>query len=147
MSVASGQTERVLDVDAQVPDRAVELGVTEQDLHRAQVAGLPIDERHLGAPERIRAIGRRLEADLYQPPLQELRVLARGAAAPLIAPARKQRLVEATAALAVPLQRPLSTRGQSATGWPVNILGLCISAGVVMRSTLTWLLRVPASRP
>ena len=39
------QLERVVDLDAEIPDGARQLRVTEQDLHRPQVFRPPIDQR------------------------------------------------------------------------------------------------------
>ena len=46
----------VFEFDAQISNRAVHLRVTEQELHRAQIAGLSVDLRRLGAPQRVRAV-------------------------------------------------------------------------------------------
>ena len=42
--------QRVFEFDAKISDCAVHLGVAEQELNSAQVAGLPVDLRHLGSP-------------------------------------------------------------------------------------------------
>ena len=48
---------------AQAPHRAFQLSVAQQQLHRPQVLGLPVDNRCLGAPERMGAIIGRVDAD------------------------------------------------------------------------------------
>jgi hypothetical protein len=48
--------QRILKVHTEIPNRAVHLGVTEQELNRAHVASLAIDLRNLGAPHGMCAI-------------------------------------------------------------------------------------------
>lgn len=55
-----GQFQGVVDFDAQVANGAVELGVSKQKLYRSEILRTPIDERRLGAPQRMRSIGRRI---------------------------------------------------------------------------------------
>ena len=50
------QSKRILDVDAEVPDRALDLRMAEQDLNGAEVAGLLVYDRCLGPPERMRPV-------------------------------------------------------------------------------------------
>jgi hypothetical protein len=52
------QMERVLDVDTKIADRALDLGVAEQDLDRPQIAGCFVDDRRLRSPQRVRAVMR-----------------------------------------------------------------------------------------
>jgi len=42
-----GERECIFDIDAKVADRAFDLGVTQQDLHRAEVASGFVDDRCL----------------------------------------------------------------------------------------------------
>ena len=49
--------------DAQVPDRAVHLGVTEKKLNGSKVASLLVYLGDLGSPHRMRAICARLQTD------------------------------------------------------------------------------------
>jgi hypothetical protein len=55
---ALSDRQGVLDFNAQVANRAVKLGVAQQELHRADVAGFSVDERGLRPPQRMCAIGR-----------------------------------------------------------------------------------------
>jgi hypothetical protein len=50
------QSKRVLNVDAEVPDRALNLRVPEQDLNGAEISGLLVDDGRLGPPERVRPV-------------------------------------------------------------------------------------------
>src|SRR4051794_27091576 len=45
--------ERVIHLDAEISDRALDLGVTEQELDRPQVAGAPVDQGSLRPPQRV----------------------------------------------------------------------------------------------
>ena len=56
-----GYCQRVIDLNAEIADRALDLGVPEQELHGSQVAGAPIDQRRLRAPQRMRTEQRRIE--------------------------------------------------------------------------------------
>jgi hypothetical protein len=44
-----GDGERVIDLDAEVPDRALDLGMAKEQLNRPKIAGTPIDQRRLGS--------------------------------------------------------------------------------------------------
>ena len=50
------QSKRVLDVDAEVPDRALNLRVPEQDLNGAKISGLLVDDGRFGPPQRVRPV-------------------------------------------------------------------------------------------
>ncbi len=52
---ALGESERILDVDAKISNGAFDLGMSEQNLHSAQVSNLLVDDRRLGA-RRMRAV-------------------------------------------------------------------------------------------
>jgi len=43
--------ERIIHIDAEVPDSALDLGVAEQKLHGSQIPGASVDERRLGSPQ------------------------------------------------------------------------------------------------
>ena len=43
-----GHLKRVVDLNAEVARGALDLGVSEQELHSAQVAGSPVDQRDFG---------------------------------------------------------------------------------------------------
>ena len=46
-----GDGESVINLDAEIPDGALDLGVTEQQLDSLEVAGPPIDQGRLGAAQ------------------------------------------------------------------------------------------------
>jgi hypothetical protein len=43
--------ERIVDLDSEITNGTLDLGVTEQQLHGAQVAGSPVDDHRLGPPQ------------------------------------------------------------------------------------------------
>jgi hypothetical protein len=45
------QSEGILDIDAEVADRALDLRMAKQDLHGAQVSRLLVDDGRLGSAE------------------------------------------------------------------------------------------------
>jgi hypothetical protein len=45
-----GRGERVIDLDAELPDGALHLGVPEDQLNRAEVRGPPVGQRGLDPP-------------------------------------------------------------------------------------------------
>lgn len=47
--------QRILHLDAQVSDSALNLGVAEQELHCSQITGAAANQRRLGPPQRVRA--------------------------------------------------------------------------------------------
>lgn len=52
---AFSQSKRVHYVDAEVPDRALDLRMAEQDLNGGEISGLLVDDRRLGPPQRVRS--------------------------------------------------------------------------------------------
>ena len=66
----------VINLHPEIAHRAFELGVTEQQLHGAQVAGLAIDQRCFGAAQRVRAVCGGVQADRADSSLHDARVLA-----------------------------------------------------------------------
>jgi hypothetical protein len=71
------KVERVLDVHAKVAYRALDFGVTQQELHRAQIDGRFVDDRCLGPPERMRAIILAPKADGSHPLIDQPGILPR----------------------------------------------------------------------
>jgi len=69
--------QRVVDLDAQISNRALELAVAEQQLHGAEVAGFAVDQRRLGAAQRMDPISRRIEPDGFDPPKPKIFITPR----------------------------------------------------------------------
>ena len=87
----------VVNLDAEVADGALDLGVPEQQLHGAQVAGSPIDQRGLGPAQGVRSELEGIEPDAGNPLTDQAGVLPGGQAAINSAPAGKQELAVAPA--------------------------------------------------
>jgi hypothetical protein len=51
-----GESERILNINAQISNGAFKFGVAEQNLHSPQVAGLFVNNRCLGPTQRVGAI-------------------------------------------------------------------------------------------
>jgi hypothetical protein len=87
-----GDRERIVDLDAEVPDRALHLGVAKEQLDRAEVPGSPIDQGRLSSTQRMSAEQRRGETDAGDPLRQQPGILAGGEATTLAATATKQKI-------------------------------------------------------
>jgi hypothetical protein len=70
-----GDGERVVDLDAEVSDRALHLSVAEEQLYRAKVPGAPVDQSRLGSPQRVGAEQRRVQTDAGNPLRQQASIL------------------------------------------------------------------------
>lgn len=70
-----GKSQGVIDLHAEISNGAFELGVSQEELDRTKVAGLPVDHRYLGSPQRMCAVGGRVEADRTYPALNQPCVL------------------------------------------------------------------------
>ena len=58
-----GDLQRVIDLNAKIPDGTLELRVPEQELNRTQILGPPVDQRRLGPPQRMGAVSRRVQTN------------------------------------------------------------------------------------
>lgn len=70
-----GEGERVLDVHPEIAHRALDLGVTQEQLHRPQIAGCLVDDRRLGPGKRVRAIVLAPQPDCCHPLVHEPGIL------------------------------------------------------------------------
>ena len=57
----------IIDLDTEVPHRALDLGVTKKQLHRSQIAGAPIDQGCLGSPQGMCTEQVRIQSDAGNP--------------------------------------------------------------------------------
>ncbi len=55
-----GHLQGVVHFDPQIPNRALQFGVTQQELDGPEVLRAPVDQRRLGAAESVRAVGSRI---------------------------------------------------------------------------------------
>ena len=70
------QAQRVLDLNSEVANSALQLRVTQQKLHRALVSSLLVSLRGLGATQRVRSIGGAIQPSGYHPFAHDARVLS-----------------------------------------------------------------------
>ncbi len=71
-----GDRQSVVYLNPKIPDSALELGVTEQELNGAEILGPPIHQRRLRATKRMRPIRLGIPADQSGPTLHDPGVLA-----------------------------------------------------------------------
>ena len=71
-----GYGEGIIDIDAQVSNGALDLGVAEQELNGSKVPGSSVDHGRLGPPERVRAEFQRIETDAGNPLADEAGILS-----------------------------------------------------------------------
>jgi hypothetical protein len=97
ISVRSASGQGVLDIDAEIAHGAFDLCVTQQNLHRAEVARLLVDDGRLGSPERMRAVILSSQADPCDPLVHEPSILPGADVTGLIDPAGKDEVGERAA--------------------------------------------------
>ena len=90
------ECERVLDVNAQVPDGALDLRMAEQDLHGAQVARLLVDNGSLGSAQRVRPVVLTAQSNPSYPLVNEAGILPGADVIGVVNPAREDEVVERT---------------------------------------------------
>ncbi len=71
------QTSTLSEFDTQIANGAIHLGVTKQQLHRAEISGLPIDLGDFGSSHRVRSVCAWLQSDRPNPVLEHSGILAR----------------------------------------------------------------------
>ena len=79
--------ERIINLDPEVPDRALHFGVPKEHLDRAKVPRSPVNQRGLGSPQRVGAEQCRVQTDASDPPRQQAGILAGGETAAFAAAA------------------------------------------------------------
>ena len=90
---AFSECERILDVDAQVPNGGLDFRVAEQDLHGTQIARLLVDDRGLGSSQRMRPVVLTPQSNSGHPLINEPSILPGADMIGVIDPARKSELV------------------------------------------------------
>ena len=73
-----GNGEGIVNFDAKVSDRALDVGVAQQELDSPEVAGSTVDQRGLGPANGVRAVERRIEANPFHPLRNQAGVLPGG---------------------------------------------------------------------
>jgi len=89
-----GKCERVVDLDPEVSDRALDLAMPEQKLARSQVARPLIDQRDLCPSKAMRAVGTRLKPDSADPLVHQTPILAGSDVIAGAAPAREKPVIK-----------------------------------------------------
>jgi hypothetical protein len=70
------ERQGIIDFDPEVTDGALDLGMSEEQLDRSQIAGRTVDLRRLGTAHRMRAIGAAVHPGTLDPALYDAGVLA-----------------------------------------------------------------------
>ena len=99
-----GQEQRVLYVNTQIPDSALDFGVAEQDLHGTQVSNLLIDDRRFGPPQGMGTIILPPETYACDPLIHQPRILPGADVVGMIQPAWEHEVVERTTTTLQPSQ-------------------------------------------
>jgi hypothetical protein len=73
-----GDGQRVFDLDTEISDRAIHLGMSQEELHRSQIARLSVDLRNFRPAHRVGPIGTRLQPDRRHPVAHQAGILAGG---------------------------------------------------------------------
>jgi hypothetical protein len=73
-----GYRKGVVNLDSEISHRAFDLGVAQKQLHRSQIPRSLVDQRCLGAPDRMGAVERRIKANACDPLRQKPCVLSGG---------------------------------------------------------------------
>lgn len=68
-----GDGEGVVHLDTETAHRALDLGVSQEDLRGPQVTRLALDQRRLGPLHRVRAVSERVQPDLGETTMHEPR--------------------------------------------------------------------------
>jgi len=71
-----GNRERVVNLDAEISDRAFDLGVAEQELDGSQIPRAAVDQRCLGPPQGVGAKHPRVKPDACHPVSKKAGILA-----------------------------------------------------------------------
>src|SRR5438094_6924117 len=67
--------QRIVDLDAEIPNYAFEFRVPEQQLNGSEISGPPIDHRSFRTSDRMRAVCRRVQTDRVDPRPNNPRIL------------------------------------------------------------------------
>lgn len=102
------QAQGIFGVNTEVADRALKLGMAEQDLHRPQIAGPFVDQCHLDPPQAVRAVGRATQADTLDPIADQPGILPRADVIVAADPAREHIVCQTTAAMGQPCNQALA---------------------------------------
>ena len=99
--------ECIVDVDAEIPNSALNLRVAEQELDGPEVTCSSVDHRGFGTPHGMGAVGEGIQPNRAEPRPKQAGVLARRHRPLSIDPARKERLTFLQALLLQPARHSL----------------------------------------
>jgi hypothetical protein len=83
------QAQRIVNLDPEIADRALNLRMCEKQLDRSEIASLAVDLRRFGATHRMRAEGRVVHPGALNPAMHDAGVLAGGDMRLIVDAARK----------------------------------------------------------
>ena len=106
-----GQRQRVIDIDTEIADCIFDVGMAEQYLHGSKVSSRLVDERSLGAPQRMGTIFMVVEADCRHPLMEQSSVLARAQVAEIIYATGKDEIARRATAPGEPGRQAISCFG------------------------------------
>ena len=85
--------QRVVDLDAEVSDNTLKFAVTQEKLDGPEIPGAPIDQRRFGTPQRMSAVGSRIQSNRRHPRPDDSGILPRRKMRRLRNAARKYELL------------------------------------------------------
>ena len=117
--------ERIFDINAKIPNCTLDLCMTEQGLHGAQVASRPVGDRRLRTPERVRAIIVVAEPNPRDPLAYQASILPRAEMFGMVGSARED--------IAIKHAFPALQPGQDACSGGFQQLKLDRSSGLLLQ--------------
>src|SRR5215469_11526019 len=112
----------IVDVDAEIPDGALQLAVPQQQLDDSQILGAAVDQRRLGPPHRVRTVRSWIKHDGLHPPTNDSCVLASGQVRGLAQAAGEEVIVWPPLGAANPTrQRLTGLFGDLELDWPLRL--------------------------
>jgi len=82
--------DRVIDLDAEIPDGRLDFRMTEQELYRTKISCSAVDQHRLRPTKRVRAELRRVKTDAGHPLLHEPSVLPCGQTDPITSTGKQE---------------------------------------------------------
>lgn len=100
--------QRVINIDTQIPHSVFDVGMTQQDLNRAQVSSRLVDERCLRAAKRVGAKLALIQPDGRNPFVHQARVLPRTQVSKIVDAAREGEVVDLAVSALEPCREAFS---------------------------------------
>jgi hypothetical protein len=119
---ALGESERIVNIDAQTSNGAFNLGVAQKNLNGAQVASPPVNDGRFGSAQRVGAIVLSEQSNPGHPLINKSCILPGADMTGVIDPARKDKVAEC-ASMTLPFRNRLSLFSQNIivqTCWSFN---------------------------